>query len=738
MLRITNLLNQAICEKDHKAFLEELERFPEKLNQEDKRGRTPLQLASMLGNCRAMLHLLYEGVDPDSSRQLTPFYLSVDFGQVIASHILYYAGARIVQALQIAKLNNRIELQNKITNFKFDYEIFIAMLFWMISQSDENKILRLLHKMLEVIPIADISEVKQNQNTPLLEEKNKNDPITSNIKEYMGGLVEFSAQKRHFRVVELLNQNFPDMIRAETHSATCGYWAVVHENYDVIKLLNTEHDFLTLEQLQETNKYSSFDTYFNAFSAEKRRIYMQTQFPVEKLNLNIKKIYSAAKYNKTELIESYRATIIDPLDFLEAISFAYHKRNYVALFCLLDAKYNFDLFPLLLKDRNRDLLLTNLFINDFSKSSEPRDIILAREIIEHTHDGLINENIYLGLNGFADSRTEQEVGLQKKYFKELNVSLDDWINKYFKIMYQRDDIHSKNDIEEKIVSAQWPSLVEHAKRFQFKIALEDKKRDSCTSVVNKIFNTPGMIGSIRSFLTISEQAKLNTVSHLFLEKISQSLSDEINGFLLVLNTEIANKNSTHNRGTFLGAGLMIAIFVGLLCFCIRKTSEARALQNTIFDNLYSSNTTDGTSCANALPYGRDSSGCNGDIASLPPCSTYCDELGNSLLFGLRLADTFEPPIGVALTLVYIISRGFRNDDAPLRSYPHLHDRAQRLFFKVNNHLENKLNLDSSVKTVKESLTEHVTTLSIFKPKESEEEKNDVNIDIVDNSVNALD
>jgi hypothetical protein len=103
-----------------------------------------------------------------------------------------------------------------------------------------------------------------------------------------------------------------------------------------------------------------------------------------------------------------------------------------------------------------------------------------------------------------------------------------------------------------------------------------------------------------------------------------------------------------------------------------------------------------------------------------------------------MGDILVPAIFFVFSLLFLAISFDTNGRDSLRSYPVLHDNAQRLFFKVNNHSEVKLSLDSDIASIKSNLENYATTLSLFKSKEAKEQSKDVIIDVNRQSIYSLD
>jgi hypothetical protein len=746
-------LHRKILEDRTDAFLLDLKNFPDKKDQLDASHCTPLQLAAKKGNVEAILSLLREGVDinlavshsaggVDLSHK-PPLYLAIEHSHYLAAQVLSYFGANKDNAIVLAGCADNKPLINEIRRLHLDPDIFRGVLGWISKQVDENKKIDLLKRLESKIKItpsdSSFDEQKDDMHVILISEKKEESLDVVNqsvIRQDLSGMLELAAAKNHSQLVSYLLETYPESLRTDPHVVSLGYWLALHDdktNYNKIK--DDLHIALTLKQLAAHAPEASFTKYHQQSKPEQKKLYLYSEYKIEKLSPPANELYQLAKFSKLSSllvseekeIQSFEEKEIQPEHFLEAVCYAMHVKNYTALVDLFSFANKFNYEHLLLKTKQRDLLLLHMFLSSqYSFEILQKRIDLQKGFfsllkIPQEEQGLLYRLMMRGIDGVSDSRTDQEKGIQKAYFAMLQVTEEQWLKMYFKIAH-RQEIESIPKIMESLPADRQNFIQSKADRFEIMLHLLGKEQK--LSPNQQFFQTQDLVKLTRTYLSPQENARLNSVSQIFTHHHSSLLLLQIGDFQKALQEEIENKSCSEGRYN-VPLARRTGLFLLVLCIALASygTAELSVGADHVRDEMRSVNATSGVPCDDFLQGTRI---CERS-RPLEGCQSLCSQLDGYAvgLICLAIGGILGSLTGLVLTIKEIWNE-VPDDKVKLRNafkgnqrfdYAFISDfsapvraSAKALFAEFKNDPEFHLTEESTVREIRETLRKYTRQL----------------------------
>jgi hypothetical protein len=287
------------------------------LEHENARGLRPLQLAAREGLLPVVLTLLAAAAEVNipfaryNTDVTSPLFFAAQNGHMLVAEIIMIFGGDKISAL--ANATNYPEVHARLLNLQVAPSTVLAVLYWLIEESDNNAIFsRVLTKL-----------------------SSTTSPST------LRPLLEFAVNKKRKEIAEsILAFNPPTETVSDASQLCAGFWAVTKGvDIDLDMLCHNDAEkFLLLAQLEAKNEIKHFNKVFTKFTAIKDQyIEHVPEQPQSVLTKRQQKIYYAAgAHLAAEDITQYfiDGNNLDD-DYYTVVNYAFKAKNYIALNALL-------------------------------------------------------------------------------------------------------------------------------------------------------------------------------------------------------------------------------------------------------------------------------------------------------------------------------------------------------------------------------------------------------------------
>jgi len=650
----------------------------------DKFDRTPMQIAAKKGHVSAILQLLYEEVDPNVPRDLSPLFLALTYSQELAASVLYYAGARA-----LSKKNAHLLAQMGLADdFKPEKKVFVPMLIWLVSQEDERKIMQLLTKMIELIDFDDKEEYK----TALLPRGTKID--YSEIESDLRAIFTRAVEKNHRAVSNYLVKKFPGIIRPNPECVSAGYWAAVHKNTDILEEVKKDpaHFVQALQELKQQNQDALFAQHVPDLLLSSYTQLHEEKEQKSSVSKKILEIYFAANYSRGDTLAAYSK--IFQKDFIKACQYAVKVKNYQALTHFFSEKNIFNK-ELMIDLNDKDFLFFYMFLtSQFSYELSQLFINQLNDLWRHLPDkeqeGVLNCYLLSALDSAIETREPKEVSIQKKYFIKMAINQEIWLKQYLKIIHHQDALPVEEDKESRKL---YQKTMNDALRFGYKLELGDAKISH-----HPIFSNPDLGSVVASFLDDDDYMALRCTSHKMDEMLQQGhilereLQTSIQLLLEALEGELDSQWFFRGKKKVMTVLLVILISAIILMVSTYGAEETESQIDAIFEQMKLLNYTLG-SC---YDFSNGNTGCKKGYV-VPPCDTLCNDLNDPnsyqavsyIVMGLSSLVIVGATCGIALLKELrnqLCSGKERFDDDKLDTFSHpLQQQADALYANLRDH-----------------------------------------------------